>query len=298
LNTPPEERFDRYTRFARQLLDAPIAYVSIVGEDIQWIKSAEGIPTGPTERALSFCTHAIIEKQIMVVEDALEDERFSANPFVISDPFIRFYTGVKLNIDEGVCIGTLCVCDTKPRYPSEDALARLRELASLLEDEFRVHARATTDPLTGLSNRQGLKTIGEYVLALCDRLEKASTLMYIKLQGLREINAQYGREMGDRILKDLGGMLLNEFRHSDVVARVEGEVFFILLTGTGAKDLTKPVKNFDHAIKEENMNLPFELTYQLGAVEFDKETHTDMTGLLEEADRAVEEDSGAPEGSQ
>ncbi|MBT4160743.1 MAG: sensor domain-containing diguanylate cyclase [Gammaproteobacteria bacterium] len=291
LNTPPEERFDRYTRFARQLMGAPIAYVSIVGADTQWFKSAQGIDAHTSDRTLSFCTHTIIEDRLMVVEDALEDARFASNPFVVGDPYIRFYLGVKLNVHNDVCIGTLCVCDTKPRYPSDGELSHLVELSKLLEDEFQAHAQSTTDPLTGLSNRRGFETIGSHILALCQRTERAATLMYVHLDDFKAMNVEFGREAGDQVLIDIGQLLLAEFRNSDVVARVGASDFFILLTGTSAVDLSKPVQNLAGAIKEENMNLAFELSYKVGAVEYDPERHADAEALMAEASEAMAADT-------
>lgn len=69
LNSPQEERFDRFTRFAQRLFDVPIAYVSLIGEDIQWFKSIQGIDIEQTPRELSFCSHTIIADDILVVED-------------------------------------------------------------------------------------------------------------------------------------------------------------------------------------------------------------------------------------
>ena len=107
LDTPPEERFDRYTRFARQLLGVPIAFVSIIGDDTQWFKSAQGFSARQSPRELSFCTHTIVEDEMMVVEDAFMDPRFTDNPVVTGPPHLRFYAGVKLYVQDNICIGTL-----------------------------------------------------------------------------------------------------------------------------------------------------------------------------------------------
>lgn len=76
LDTPPEERFDRYTRFARQLLRVPIAFVSIIGDDTLWFKSVQGFDAKQSPRDVSFCSHTIVEDEMMVVEDAFQDPRF------------------------------------------------------------------------------------------------------------------------------------------------------------------------------------------------------------------------------
>jgi diguanylate cyclase (GGDEF)-like protein len=287
LDTPPEERFDRYTRFARQLFGVPIAYVSILGEDTLWFKSALGFDAKQSSRHLSFCTHTIVEDEMMVVEDAFVDPRFTDNPFVTGPPHIRFYAGVKLYVQNNICIGNLCVADTKARYPAEEELNHLKELAKLLEDEFRTHAQSTTDSLSGLSNRRGLCAIGQQALAMCRRDKKAASLMYLQLSDFREINAEHGRDVGDKVLKDVAQLLLNEFRHSDVVARAGADEFFVLLTGTGVSNLKKPIANLERAFHEENMNLPFALEYKTGAIEWNPDKHADIEALMQVADDAI-----------
>lgn len=182
---------------------------------------------------------------------------FFNNPFVTGPPHIQFYAGVKLYVQDNICIGTLCVADTKARYPADEELNHLKELARLLEDEFRTHAQTTTDAFTGLSNRRGLCLIGEQALAMCRRDKKPASLMYLQLDEFRTINAEQGRDVGDKVLKDVAQLLLNEFRHSDVVVRAGAAEFFVLLTGAGVSNLKKPMMNLERAFHDENMNLAF-----------------------------------------
>lgn len=115
LDTPPEERFDRVVQFASAEFDMPIVLVSLVDADRQWFKARMGLDVCETDRESSFCGHAIEQPQLLIVEDALHDERFHDNPLVTGAPNIRFYAGAPLQLPNGETVGTLCLIDHQPR---------------------------------------------------------------------------------------------------------------------------------------------------------------------------------------
>ena len=136
LDTPPEERFDRITRIAARLMDVPIALVSLVDANRQWFKSCIGLDASETPRGISFCGHAILESEALVIADALADPRFADNPLVAGEPRIRFYVGQPLAAVDGSRLGTLCLIDRKPRQMSASDFQALRDLAHLVEREL------------------------------------------------------------------------------------------------------------------------------------------------------------------
>lgn len=136
LDTAPEERFDRFTRIAAALFDAPVSLVTLVDENRQWFKSCIGIEQCETSRDVSFCAHALRSADVMIVPDALLDSRFADSPIVTDGPRIRFYAGAPLFVGDGLCIGTLCVLDRRPRQPSAREIGMLRDLAGLVEKEL------------------------------------------------------------------------------------------------------------------------------------------------------------------
>src|ERR1035437_9594701 len=83
LDTKPEERFDVLTREAVKKLDVPMSMVSILDSDREWFKSCIGLDEKEGDRAASFCGHALLAKNIFVVEDTLKDPRFADNPMVV-----------------------------------------------------------------------------------------------------------------------------------------------------------------------------------------------------------------------
>jgi phosphoribosyl 1,2-cyclic phosphodiesterase/CheY-like chemotaxis protein len=131
LDTEPEERFDRITRLAAAFFDVPMAVISLVDEDRQWFKSSLGLNAKELPRDAAFCAHVVYSHEPMIVPDAFQDARFADNPVVINKPRIRFYAGYPLIVDDGGCIGTLCLLDTRPRTLEGPSLERLHDLADL-----------------------------------------------------------------------------------------------------------------------------------------------------------------------
>jgi phosphoribosyl 1,2-cyclic phosphodiesterase/CheY-like chemotaxis protein len=136
LDTEPEERFDRITRIAAALFDVPMAVISLVDENRQWFKSCAGSNAKETSRDAAFCAHVVYNREPMIVPDAFQDVRFADNPLVINEPRIRFYAGYPLMLDDGSCIGTLCLLDTRPRILESSDLERLHDLADMVLREI------------------------------------------------------------------------------------------------------------------------------------------------------------------
>ena len=138
LDTKPEERFNKITNEAAKKLEVPISAISIIDEEREWYKSCHGLDTTEGPRDISFCGHTLThEEDILVVEDTLEDERFRDNPYVLGDPFVRFYAGVKLfDKKNKMPIGVFCVKDKSPRSLKMDDLSTILEYAQRAQEEI------------------------------------------------------------------------------------------------------------------------------------------------------------------
>jgi diguanylate cyclase (GGDEF)-like protein/PAS domain S-box-containing protein len=136
LDTPQEDRFDRFTRIASAAFGVPIALVSLVDRERQWFKSCVGLEFRETARSLAFCSHAVALDDMLVVEDTHLDERFRDHPLVLEAPCIRFYAGQPLYSLDGQPLGTLCVLDIRPRQLDEAGRRMLRDLARMVQDEL------------------------------------------------------------------------------------------------------------------------------------------------------------------
>jgi GAF domain-containing protein len=150
LDTEPEQAFDDLTLIASAICKTPIALISLVDEDRQWFKSKIGMKPSETPRDIAFCSVAIEQPDVMVVPDTLEDERFRNNPFVTSEPNIRFYAGAPLINEDGYALGTLCVIDKMPRQFEPEQKEALQALGRvvLAQLEFRRNLLLLKEALT------------------------------------------------------------------------------------------------------------------------------------------------------
>ena len=137
LDTLPDKSCDQITELARTLFGVEIALVSLVDEERQWFKSRAGLPAHETPRSMSFCAHAILSRNGLVVLDAHRDPRFRDNPLVTGAPHIRFYAGAPLVSPQGHALGTLCLIDHRPRqYFSPSDQDRLEQLAAMVMERL------------------------------------------------------------------------------------------------------------------------------------------------------------------
>jgi len=129
LDTLPAHSLDDLTALAGQICDTPISLISFVDEQRQWFKSTIGLSVTEPPREVSFSAHVIVQRDVFIVPDAGQDERFADNPLVTGDPHIRFYAGAPLLTAEGHALGALCVMDRVPRQLTSSQQESLRVLS-------------------------------------------------------------------------------------------------------------------------------------------------------------------------
>jgi anti-sigma regulatory factor (Ser/Thr protein kinase) len=176
LDTEPEGRFDDLAVLASHICGTPIALISVVDADRQWFKSRIGLTFVETSRAVSFCTHSIQQRDIMVVPDAREDERLRDNPHVTGEPHIRFYAGAPLITRDGYALGTLCVIDRVPRQLTDEQMQALNALRRQTEAQLELR-RSLKELERALEERDRAETKqAKLVVELRESLDKVDKL--------------------------------------------------------------------------------------------------------------------------
>lgn len=145
LDTPAEESFDRISRMAARVLDAPVALVSLVDVNRQFFKSCIGLDepwqsSRETPLESSFCKHVVGSGAALVINDARENSIHRFNR-AIPDLGVVAYLGCPLTLD-GEVLGTLCVIDTSPRVWSEDDIQTVADFTAMAATEVELRARA------------------------------------------------------------------------------------------------------------------------------------------------------------
>ncbi|HNV25116.1 MAG TPA: PAS domain S-box protein, partial [Nitrospira sp.] len=129
LDSPPEADFDEIVQLAASIYKAPIAAITFIDQDRQWVKAAIGLHTSQTDRAYGLCSCAIQGTDPVVIEDAAADVRFSSHALVRAYPHVRFYCGAPIVTNDGYAVGTIAVMDSIPRAVTDEDCLTIRRLA-------------------------------------------------------------------------------------------------------------------------------------------------------------------------
>ncbi len=294
---PREERFDRITRTAARLLDAPVAVISTADDDGQWIRSVQGLSVRQTQRSLPFCEQAVLERHSLVVPDASADPRFSGNLLVTGEPHIGFCMGVALRLASGAAAGSLCVMKPGAGEVVHRDVMALQDLARLAEAELRLDAmssvqkrllvkldqlerRARLDPLTGCWNVRGFRELVAMAVADATRSQSTLALCYVRIRNFDTLTAAMERAQVDTIRQLTAQLLRQRLPDNGALAALGGGDFCALVPGPTPLAVEDRLAQFTFPlVRLDGPGLRFDMELQLGfGLAFLHEMHANATG--------------------
>lgn len=235
-STGESKPFQRVVDLVQQIIGVPMAAVTLIDADTQWIKSHRGLDADQTPRADAFCNYTIQQEGPFAVNDATKDPRFADNPMVTGNPHIRAYLGVPLVTPDGYNVGSLCAIDNEPRLFDRSQGEIMKKLAEIVIEQFELQQIAKQDSMTGALTRRGFFAEVEKEFLRAARYERPSALVVIDVDHFKTINDRYGHPAGDAVLVSIANACMSTMRRSDIFGRIGGEEFGLLLPETDADE--------------------------------------------------------------
>jgi diguanylate cyclase (GGDEF)-like protein len=309
LETPAEGRFDRITRLAKKFLNCKYSLISLIDSDRQWFKSAQGTTEKDLPREISFCGHAIMGDEMLVVPDAVKDPRFADNPIVTGGPGVRLYAGQPIHSPDGKRIGTLCVIDTVSRELNPEEIMVLKDLAALAENELEIERlnnsevklrkkltdaerRASIDGLTRIWNRSTIVGLLDSEIERAARAQNRIAVAMIDIDHFKGINDKHGHTVGDEVLASVAERVRGAVRSYDSVGRYGGEEFMVVIVAAEAEIPSGIAENIRKQVSFSPVEYTggrIDVTVSVGVVSVPATAGTQGKVLIEMADKALYE---------
>ena len=251
LDTAADPDFDDITELTRRVAETEIGIISLVDQDRQWFKSCVGAPLAQQEtpRSISFCGHTILQRDPLIIEDALQDPRFADSPLVAGEPGIRFYAGFPLISPNGFALGSLCAISRQPHQLSQEQIDSLRRLASLTVNHLshlreaalltRTEQSLAAERLKHSSLREGLASLEQLLsreqllqtIELCMAMEVESpfALLRCRFRDYDRINATLGGAIAEEFINEGARRVLAAVPRGSTVARFAEAELVVLL---------------------------------------------------------------------
>ena len=289
LDGAAEPIFDRFARLAARVADVPTALVSVVSDGRQVFAGLCGLAqpwadARQTPLSHSFCQHVVANAAPLVVEDARRDPVLSTN-LAIPDLDVVAYAGFPVVSPTGHVLGSLCAIDASPRVWHAAQLEALADVALLVGNELerrdlvrRLAFDARTDALTSMANLRAWEEELPSALRRAERLGHSLSVVLIDLDRFRDFNERHGHPAGDGALREIGMRWHGQIRDIDLLARIGGEEFGLLLPGCDAEAALETVNRL-------RADMPAGLTASAGIVAWAIPLTAEQ--FLAEADRAL-----------
>jgi len=305
--TPLEERFERITRIARRALQVPVSAITLLNDEKQWFKSVAGWGTSELPREHGICRLTVQENRLITISDLSQDPRTAQSPIVASAPRFRAYAGHPLTDEHGSVAGTFCVFGLKPREFNAADRQTVTDLAAMTQRELLsdrlsdAHSALTAklsvarreammDPLTRLWNRRGASVLLKSAFTGADQRGTPLTLALLDLDNFKRVNDNYGHQIGDEVLRKVAGRLISAVRNNDIVCRIGGDEFLILMSETDAHAAARLAERIRRAVTDTAVPTrdgSMTMSVSVGCTVRQPKDASPVEDLLERADQAL-----------
>lgn len=228
--------FLRVVDLVQQVLGVPMAAIVLTDTDTHWIKAARGAPPSELRGIAPFAMHTIARNGPFAVTDLRQDSRFAASEMVTGPLHVLSFLGVPLVTPQGVTLGTLCAFDSELRQFDRIQGEIMKKLGEIAVDQLQAQHLARQDAMTGAFSRSGFFAELEKEFQRATRYERPSSLVLIDIDRFGAINDRYGHAVGDAVLVAVANICMASSRRSDLLGRIGGEEFALLLPETDAAD--------------------------------------------------------------
>ena len=310
LPTPIEDMSALVLEHARRLTSSRTCFVAYTDletgrlvpaaltEDARELLSSHPETNGTVHAASGIWQWVAVNKKPILTNVPTLDPRFTGMPdwhFPVGQ-----FLAVPALMDGGL-VGLIAVANSEKLY-SENDLEAVEQMAALYaiavdrkrkEDELR--EMSLTDELTGLHNRRGFFTLADQQLKIINRSKKEMFLLYADLDGLKSINDTFGHDEGDKALVETAALLRDIFRESDIIARIGGDEFVVLVVEASDVRPDTLAERVREKFGERNglAGQRFALSISHGLVRYDAESPCSVQDLVTLADKLMYEDKVA-----
>jgi diguanylate cyclase (GGDEF)-like protein len=164
-----------------------------------------------------------------------------------------------------------------------------QKVSELEQANERLRQFSLTDGLTGLNNRRGFMILATGLLKFARRANYSLSLLYIDLDSLKYINDTFGHVAGDTAIIHFAHLLLETFRESDVIGRMGGDEFVVMIMDASESDLASMQSRLQSVVELHNQQVEsgYALAYSLGIIRVEAKSSITMEKILAEADAAM-----------
>jgi diguanylate cyclase (GGDEF)-like protein len=284
--------YDRIVRLLKLLTGASAAAFTVLDGGRQFFKAHEGTTDRELPRNITYCNHTIEQTDVMVVNNADLDPRFAGGPLLSNPDTPRFYAGVAVRAPSGLPLGSLCVLDAKPRELRDNERQVLTDLREMLEESLVLRSLSVIDALTGLFSRRHFEDVVSREWHRGFAAQQPLALFMVDIDHFKKYNDTYGHAGGDDCLRQVASVLrVGARRVGDVLARIGGEEFVLLLPDTDAAAALEQAAQIRAALAA--LQLPHrgsslgQVTISVGIAIVEQTAETTLAQAMEAADAAL-----------